>query len=128
MNGDLMRYIAQVAIAFSHDAEGQHVFDIWESTLVLDSERPRQALAHAISNSRTVLDDPENWRALGYSNKPCLYAIRSLHNHVDLPRNNANRNSNCMMLTKVATVDEAEMAKIRAFEDVLVPYRVIHIG
>jgi hypothetical protein len=122
-----MRYLAQVSIAFSDDARDPNVFDIWECMLAVESESPRQALAEAISKSRTVLDDPENWRALGYSNKPCLYAVRSLFTEVEFPGRKASCNGDCMMLTKIATFDGIQLAKIRAFEDVLVPYRVFHI-
>jgi hypothetical protein len=122
-----MRYLAQVSIAFSDDAKDPNVFDIWECMLAVESESPRQALAEAISKSRTVLDDPENWRALGYSNRPCLYAVRSLFTEVEFLGRKASCNGDCMMLTKIATFDEIQLAKIRAFEDVLVPYRVFHI-
>ena len=122
-----MRYLAQVMVAFSADAEGPNVFDIWEGTLAVDSESSSQALAQAISNSRVVLDDPKNWRALGYSTKPCLYAVRSIQTEVDLPGRTARCNSNCMMLMWIATFDETQMAKIRAFEDVAVPYSAMHI-
>lgn len=122
-----MRYLAQVTIAFSDDAKGPSVFDIWESMLVVDSESPSQALGQAISNSRMVFDDPEYWRALGYSKKPCFYAIRSIHTEVELPGRKASCNSDCMMLTMIGTFDETQMAKITAFEDVLVPYCVMYI-
>ena len=122
-----MRYLAQVSIAFSDDAKGPNIFDIWESMLAVDSESPRQALAQAISKSRKVLDDPENWRALGYSRKPSLYAIRSIHTDVEFPGKKANCNSDCMMLTMIGTFDETQMAKLTAFEDVLVPYHVMYI-
>ena len=95
--------------------------------LVVDSESPRQALAQAISKSRSVLDDPENWRALGYSKKPCLYAIRSIHTDVEFPGKKVSCNSDCMMLTMIGTFDETQIAKLTAFEDVLVPYHVMHI-
>ena len=114
-------------IAFSDDAKGSNVFSVWEGTLAIDSESPRQALAQAISKSRTVLDDPENWRALGYSTKPCLYAVRSIQTEVDFPGRKATCSSNCIMLMWIATFDETQMAKIRAFEDVTVPYSVMHI-
>jgi hypothetical protein len=114
-------------IAFSDDAKGPNVFDIWEGTLAVDSESPRQALAQAISNCRTVLDDPENWRALGYSTKPCLYAVKTIQTEVDLPGKKARCNRNCIMLMWIATFDEPQMAKIRAFEDVVVPYSAMHI-
>jgi hypothetical protein len=122
-----MRYLARVMIAFSDDAKGPNVFDIWEGTLAVDSESPRQALAQAISNCRTVLDDPENWRALGYSTKPCLYAVKTIQTEVDLPGKKARCNRNCIMLMWIATFDEPQMAKIRAFEDVVVPYSAMHI-
>jgi hypothetical protein len=122
-----MRYLAQVSIAFSGDAKDPNVFDIWECVLAVDSESPRQALAEAISKSRTVLDAPENWRALGYSKKPCLYAIRSIHTEVEFPGRKASCNSDCMMLTMIGTFDETQMAKLTAFDDVLVPYCVMYI-
>ena len=122
-----MRYLAQVIIAFADDAKGLNAFEIWEGTLAVESESSSQALAQAISNSRTVSDDPENWRALGYSKEPCLYAVRSIQTEVDLPGRTARCNSNCMMLMWIATFDETQMVKIRAFEDVAVPYSAMHI-
>jgi hypothetical protein len=70
-----MRYIAQVTIAFSANATHQDEFDIWESMVVLDSESPSHALGLALSSVRAVLDIPENWQTLGYSTKPCFYAM-----------------------------------------------------
>jgi hypothetical protein len=122
-----MRYLAQVTIAFSDEGRGSNASDIWEATLAVDSESPRQALAQAISKSRTVLDEPENWRALGYSKKPYLYAIRSIHTEVEFPGRKASCNSDCMMLTMIGTFDEPQMAKLTAFEDVFVPYCVMYI-
>jgi hypothetical protein len=122
-----MRHFAQVTIAFSDFEKGRNVFDVWESTLLLDAEVPGQALKQAILKSRTVLDDPENWRALGYSKKPCLYAVRSIHTEFEFRGRKASSNSDCMMLTKIGTFDETQMAKLTAFEDVLVPYCVMYI-
>jgi len=122
-----MRYFAQVIIAFAEFANGGKVFDVWESTLVLDAEGPVQALKQAIPNSRRVFDDPKNWRALGYFSKPCFYGVRSVHDEEDLPGRRASDNNDCMMLTMIGTFDETQMAKLTAFERVLVPYYVIHI-
>jgi hypothetical protein len=123
-----MRYVANVTIAFPAGSTTLNAFDIWESTIVLESESPTQALQQAILVSRTRLDEPGNWRSLGYRTEPCLYAVRSLHTEPDLPRNSVKCNDGCVMLTKVATFNELEMNKIKNFEDVLVPYRVIHLG
>ena len=122
-----MRYFAQVTIAFSDCEKGQNVFDIWESTLVLDAEGPGQALKQAIPNSRRVFDDPKNWRALGYLSNPCFYGVRSIHTEEELPGRKASCNSDCMTLTMIGTFDETQMAKLTAFEDVLVPYSVMYI-
>ena len=122
-----MRYFAQVTIAFSDFEKGRNVFDVWESTLVLDAERAVQALKQAIPNSRRVFDDPKNWRALGYLSKPSLYGVRSIHTEDDLPGRKASCNSDCMMLTMIGTFDETQMAKLTAFEDVLLPYSVMYI-
>jgi hypothetical protein len=122
-----MRYLARVTVVFSDNGKGSNASDIWEATLAVDSESARQALAQAISKSRTVLDDLENWRALGYSKKPYLYAIRSLHTEVEFPGRKASCNSDCMMLTMIGTFDENQVAKLVAFEDVLVPYCVMYI-
>jgi hypothetical protein len=122
-----MRYFAQVIIAFSDFEKRRNVFDVWESTLVLDAEGPGRALKQAIPNSRRVFDDPKNWRALGYFSKPCFYGVRSIYDQEDLPGRRASCNSDCMMLTMIGTFDETQMAKLTAFEDVLVPYSVMHI-
>jgi hypothetical protein len=53
-----MRHFAQVTIAFSDFKKGQTLFDVWETTLVLDAEGHGQALRHAIPNSRRIFDDP----------------------------------------------------------------------
>jgi hypothetical protein len=83
--GDRMRYFAQVIIAFSDLQKGRNVFDVWESTLVLDADGPGQALKQAIPNSRRVFDDPKNWRALGYFSESCFYGVRSVFDEEDLP-------------------------------------------
>jgi hypothetical protein len=122
-----MRYFAQVIMAFAEFANGRSVFDIWESTLVLDAEGPGQALKQAIPSSRRVFDDPKTWRALGYFSKPCFYGVRWVDEEADLPGRRVSGTSDCMMLRMIGTFDEAQMAKLTAFEDVFVRYRVIHI-
>lgn len=122
-----MRYLAQVTVAFSNDRSGSNASDIWEVMLAVDSESPKEALKQALSKSRIVLDDPQNWRALGYSTKPCLYGVRSIHTDDDLPGRKAICNSDCMVLTMIGTFDETQMAKLTAFEDVLLPYSVMYI-
>ena len=122
-----MRYFAQVIIAFAELANGRNLYEIWESTLVLDAEGPGQALKQAIPNSRAVFDDPKNWRALGYLSNPCFYGVRSIHTEEELPGRKASCNSDCMTLTMIGTFDETQMAKLTAFEDVLVPYSVMYI-
>jgi hypothetical protein len=122
-----MRYFAQVIVAFAEFANDRNVFDLWESTLVLDAEGPVQALKQAIPNSRRVLDDSKTWRALGYFSKPCFYGVRWVDDEADLPGRRANCTSDCMMLRMVGTFDETQMTKLRAFEHILVPYYIIHI-
>jgi hypothetical protein len=122
-----MRHLAQVTVAFSNDRSGSNASDIWEVMLSVDSESPKEALAQALSKSRTFLDDPENWRALGYSKEPCLYGVRSIFTDEDLPGRKASCNSDCMMLTMIGTFDETQMAKLTAFEHVLVPYYLMYI-
>jgi hypothetical protein len=121
-----MRYVAQVTIAFPSSTKGRITFDIWESTLVLDAGSPSEALRQALSDSRTVFDDPRNLQELGYTDKPSLYAIRSLQDEIELPAKKANCNSGCLILRMIGTFDEAQMAKIVAFQDVLIPYHIIY--
>jgi hypothetical protein len=123
-----MRYLAEVAIVFSVDTEEQRAFDLWESRLVLDSESSRHALELALSNSRALLNDPKNWQALGYSSSPCFLAIKSIHTEIELTGKSAKCAAGCMTLTKTATLDESEMTRITALEEVLIPYRVMYPG
>jgi hypothetical protein len=123
-----MRYLAKVTIAFSADVDRDNAFDIWESAIAFEAETPRQALHLAIENSRALLDDSDNWRALGYPSEPCFYAVKSLHTDPNLPGRTITCNSGCIMLTKVATFNKSEMTRIKTFEEVLVPYKIIHLG
>src|SRR5215475_6863207 len=120
-----MRYFAQVTVAFSTERSASNASDIWEVMLAVDAEGPGEALLQALSKSRMVLDDSENWRALGYSKKPCLYGVRGIHTDDHLPGSKASCNSDFMILTWIGTFDETQMAKLAAFEHVLLPYCVM---
>jgi hypothetical protein len=122
-----MRYFAQVVIGFAEFANGQNLYEIWESTLVLEAEGPSQALKQAIPNSRRVFDDPKNWRALGYFSKPCFYGVRWVDSEADFVGTRVSHSSDCIMLRMIGTFDETQMVKLAALEDVLVPYHVIYI-
>jgi hypothetical protein len=115
-------------MAFLVDTTDARTFDIWENAFVLSSDSPRQALEDAISTSRAIFDKSDNWRALGYSSKPSLYAVKSLNTEVELSVSNTGRDHTCMILTKISTFSEGEMERVRLVEELLVPYRVIHIG
>jgi hypothetical protein len=122
-----MRYIAHVTLAFAVDNTHPKTFDIWEHVIVFQSRGSRDALKSALANSKAILDQSDNYQALGYLSKPSLYAVRSLHTDVDLPRTSAKRDDNCWMLSRLGTFSEEEMERIRSFNEVSVPYRVIHI-
>lgn len=88
---------------------------------------PREALDKAISISRNILDNPDNWSALGYSGKPIMYAVKSLHTDVDIPVRLHDNRAEITILTKVASFSEGEIAKLRSLEDVPIAYRVMHV-
>jgi hypothetical protein len=119
--------MAQVTVVFAADTAGSGTFDVWELMLDLDSDSPRLALNDALSISRTVLDDADNREALGYSTKPVLCAVKSLHSHVDLPRKLVAESQAQLMLTKVMTISESDFQKLRHLEDIATTYRVIHL-
>lgn len=121
-----MRYVAHVMVAFLDDAKAQTVFEVWESTLVFEACSHGQALRQALSDSRTMFDDPENWRALGYPEKPRHYAVRWLQDETDLPTMKASCDSGFVILTMIGTFDETQMDEIMSFKEVLVPYRIMY--
>jgi hypothetical protein len=120
-------FVGNVAVIFEAGGTGEKAFDVWENTLVVIADSPAAALEAALSTSRRVLDDASNWRALGYLEKPMLYAIKSLHSHVDLPSIAASGNQSCFLLNLVATFDAEQIERLVSYRDVEVPYVVMHI-
>jgi hypothetical protein len=74
-----------------------------------------------------MLDDANNRKALGYSGKPVLYAVKALHSDVDLPQQIAEQSADKLVLTKVTAFGESDLQKLRRLEDVPTIYRVMHV-
>jgi hypothetical protein len=120
-----MRYVAHVVVVFPIDQSGPGTFDIWENAVVLNSESPKKALDDAIAVSRSLLDDRNNCGTLGYSNRPVLYAVKSLYDYLALGR--PENMENCHILTKNITIGKEELEKLRSFDQISVPFGLIHI-
>jgi hypothetical protein len=119
-----MRHVAQVAVIFPQDLGKSDTFDLWELTLVFQSGGPRQAITRALSMARNLLDNTNNRSALGYSGKPVLYAVKSIHADIDFLQR---ANGVITVLTKGPTLTQAEVDKLRSYQDVHTVYRVVHI-
>jgi hypothetical protein len=122
-----MRYIVHVVAIFSADESDVKKYDVWENTVISNSEGPRKALEGGIRMSKKLLNNTSNLRALGYPEEPVLYAVRSVDTDDDLPEGMANESCDSMRLTKVATVNESEFEAIKSFENISIPYGVMYI-
>src|SRR5712671_3298557 len=124
----MMRYVVHVIAAFAAGRPDTKSFDIWEIGLRLAADGPGDALEHAVSRSRAILDDADNLQALGYPAKPTFYGVKSAYSDVDLPRGKADHDSECILLTKTATFDEEQMEQVKSFDTVLIPFSIMFAG
>ena len=122
-----MRFIVYVVVIFSADELGRKQYDVWENTVIFDSEGPRNALEGGIRLSKKLLNNTSNLRALGYPEEPVLYAVRSVDTDDDLLDGVANCAHDSVRLTKVATINEKEFEAIKSFGDISIPYGVMYI-
>jgi hypothetical protein len=122
-----MRYIVHVVAIFAADESGAKQYDVWENTVIFDSEGPRKALEGGISLSKNLLSNTSNLRALGYPEEPVLHAVRSVDTDDDLYDGVANCAHDSVRLTKVATINEREFEAIKSFDKISIPYGLIYI-
>jgi hypothetical protein len=122
-----MYYVVYVIAAFETDSSVKS-FDIWEFTFRLKSDDITDALEGALARAREILDNDDNRRALGYPRKPTLYAVTNIDEDIDLPRGMPNERNECMLLTKIVTLDESGMELIRSYREVPVPIRIFYVG
>lgn len=116
-----MRYVVHVAAVF--DGREQKGFDLWENVVLVEADDPRNAFENALLVTRDVLENAGNCRQLGYDHAPMLYAITSVHTYLRLASSHAEHG----VLEKIAELSEDQFRTINSFQEVSLPYKVMHI-
>jgi hypothetical protein len=101
-------------------------FDVWEHAVVVQADSLREGLKGAVSMSRSVFDDPDYRKELGYSRKPVLYAVPSIYSH-DGPEIKTGSRESRPLVTNFSTLDGQQLERLKAFHDVLVPINVVYV-
>jgi hypothetical protein len=101
-------------------------FEVWEHVVVVQADSLREGLKGAVSMSRSVFDDPDYWKALGYLGKPVLYAVPSIYSH-DGPERKTSSGESRPLVTNFSTLDGQQLERLKAFHDVLVPVNVVYV-
>ena len=123
-----MSYVAHVMVVFPPDPTDSVILDVWENFVIFAAENPRDAIERAISLTKAVLDNDENCRALGYPSRPVLYGVRDLATDDVLPQSPPTTHEGCRILTKQRSISKADLEKLRSFDEISVPYGLIHRG
>jgi hypothetical protein len=121
-----MSYVAHVLVVFPPDPADSPILDVWENFVVFAAENPRKALERAIALTKAVLDDDDNCRAVGYPSRPILYGVRDLMTDDVLPQTEARAPDGCQILTKQRSISKGDFEKLRSFDEILIPYSIIH--
>jgi hypothetical protein len=124
--GDVMRFLAQVAVVFGTDVARQ--YDLWEYFISFDSSSPSEAVKTSIRLTEQTFDIADNLQKIGYDSKPVLCAVKALHTDVGFPHNWIENSYDITMLFRVATISDVDAAALASYEKVLIPYNVIYIG
>ena len=123
-----MSYVAHVVVVFPPDPADSAILDVWENFVVFAAENAREAIERAIALTKAVLDDDENCRALGYPTRPILYGVRDLATDDVLPQSPAKTHEGCQILTKQRSISKIDFERLRSFNEVSIPYSLIHRG
>jgi hypothetical protein len=123
-----MSYVAHVVVVFPPDPADSAVLDVWENFVVFAAETAREAIERAIALTKAVLDDDDNCRALGYPTRPILYGVRDLATDDVLPQSPPTTHEGCQILTKQRSISKTDFERLRSFNEVSIPYSLIHRG
>jgi hypothetical protein len=123
-----MSYVAHVVVVFPPDPTDSAILDVWENFVVFAAENPRKAIERAIALTKAVLDDDDNCRALGYPSRPVLYGVRDLATDDVLPQSPMTTRDGCQILTKQRSISEIDFERLRSFNEISMPYSIIHRG
>jgi hypothetical protein len=119
-----MRYDVIVALVFATERAGEDKYDVWDIQIPVDADSPKKALLHAISLSKSF----EDWRVLGYSHEPVLYAVRSVHRESRLGVVDEKEKDQSRLSILVGSINEQQFQSLRSFKEIYLPYSFIHIG
>jgi len=124
--GKLRRWNVYVVAVFAGLETG--AFDVWEMTFRFDFNIVTEAIEASFSRAHEILDDPVNVLASGYQDKPLLYAVTNVDSAFDLANGKLSAYGDFILLRKIATLTESELERVKAFEEVPVPFRIMFVG
>lgn len=110
---------------FASEHNGAPTFDLWENVLVVEAHEARTAFTSALSISKNLLDDQTTYSALGYSKKPIMYAVRSVHTEIN--KRPSRKKDEGMILSKIASLDEQQLAILKSHREIDLRYGFTYI-
>jgi hypothetical protein len=119
-----MRYDVIVALVFATERTDENRYDVWEIQTPVEADSPQTALLDAVVLSKRF----EDWKVLGYSHEPVLYAVRSVQreSRLDVVSQKAHDQSRLSIL--VGSINEQQVQLLRSFKEIYLPYSFIHTG
>jgi hypothetical protein len=116
-----VHYIVTVDAVFP--ARSASEYDVWEVQTLVDAARPIAALKQALSFSESA----NTWKLLRYRNKPILHGVRSIHEPLDSAEMAKIKCPHHWFVTKVATIDEDRLQRLKSFHEISLPFALMHI-
>jgi hypothetical protein len=123
-----MDHAIEIAAAFRHESR-PGIFELWKVVVVVEAPRASEAERSAFSIARHMLDAEANWRAMGYSQGPVLYAVLSVNiaGSAGLPNEPPLAVRDCLILQGMGVVSELDLDRLTAFEDVPTSFHALHV-
>jgi len=119
----MKRFTAIVALVFATERTGSDKYDLWDIQIPVEADGAKSALFQAISRLKKF----EEWRVLGYPDKPVLCGLRALHDAPPLVSVAEEDYLGSRFPILLGAIDEQKVQLLRSFEDARLPYAVIHL-
>lgn len=121
-----MQYTVCVIVIFPAERHASKKFEAWEHVVVVEGDNLREGLKGAVALSRSVFDDPDRWKPMGYWEKPILYVVPSIQSHNGPKETWSNSDETRPLFTKFSTFNWEEVEALKTLGTVLVPVNAVY--
>jgi len=119
-----MKYDVIIALVFATERVSDDKYDLLEIQTPVEADRPKTALLDAVRLSKSS----NGWRPLGYPGEPVLCAVRSIHRESRLDAVPGQERDTSRLAVLVGRISEQQLQSLKSFNDILLPYSIMHIG